>query len=69
MMKVTKEEFYGPIFRNRLNVHPRIVNDKWPYTSIFMWLSNPNREPYGKIVGRREGAFEVKDYFVTEKMP
>lgn len=65
MKKVTKDEFYGPIFRDRLNVHPRIVNDQYPYTSVFMWPANPHRDPYGKIVGRIEGGLEFKDYYVA----
>jgi len=67
MRRVTREEFYEPINRDRLNLHPRIMNDKFPYTSVFMWPSSPHREPYGKIVGRIESGLEVKDYFVTER--
>lgn len=66
MKQVTKEEFYEPINRDRLNLHPRIINDKWPYTSVFMWVGIPHREPYGKVVGRAVGDMEVKDYFVSE---
>lgn len=64
MRQVTKEEFYGPIFRDRLNVHPRIVTNKYPYTSDFIWLSAPHRAPYGRVVGRMEKGSEFKDYFI-----
>lgn len=64
MRQVTKEEFYGPIYRDRLNVHPRIVTGRYPYTTDFIWLSNPHRVPYGRIVGRIECGTVVKDYYL-----
>ena len=66
MRQVSKEEFYGPIYEGRLNLHPSIVNDKFPYTSVFKWLVAPWREPYGKIVDRVEGGSVVRDYFVAD---
>jgi len=64
---VSKEEFYEPIFRDRLNVHPRIVTDKWPYTSVFIWPSQPHKEAYGKVVGLANGGSEY--YIATRPTP
>lgn len=65
MRQVSKEEFYGPIWKDRLNVHPSIVNDRYPYTSEWRYLNDPMRRIYGRVVGRMEGGLSVKDYYLT----
>ncbi len=41
LKEVTKDEFYGIIFRDRLNVHPRSA----PHASYWEF---PNRQLFGK---------------------
>jgi hypothetical protein len=58
MRPVSRNEFYercGP-----LNVHPSIITDKWPYTSIWKL---PNRDVFGKSVGKPDGTSE---YFIND---
>ena len=59
--EVTKDEFYAGI--GSKNVHPRIVTNNWPYTSVF--LDRFGGE-HGKIIGYiPEGkADEVKRYML-----
>lgn len=63
MRRVTKEEFYGEIYRRNLNVHPSIVNGKWPYTSVFRFLNNPHNASFGKVVEQADGS---KEYYRNE---
>lgn len=63
MRSVSKDEFYGPIYAKGLNVHPSIVNGKWPYTSVFRFLNNPHAVPYGKVVGLPDGS---KEYYLSD---
>lgn len=44
--EVSMDEFYRVI--GPLNVVPFFVNNKWPYTSVFV---TPDRQARGKIVG------------------
>jgi len=60
MRQVTKDDFYAAM--GPLNVHPTITNDKWPYTSDWM----VGRVVVGRTVGRLEGPFERKDYYLAE---
>lgn len=59
--EVTKDEFYRVI--GSQNVSASIVNDRWPYTSLFM---TPDRQVRGKSVGYLpEGsALEAKRYYL-----
>ncbi len=63
MQQVTRDEFFKTLTDQKLDVIPRIVTDKYPYTSL--WEFRSNRAPYGKTVGRIEGGREVTDYFVA----
>jgi hypothetical protein len=67
MRKVTREEFLAPIFDKRLDVQPRIVNDRYPYTAIWEFHRQAGRPAYGKTVDRIESESGVKitDYFVS----
>lgn len=60
MRQVTKDQFYATI--GPLNVVSTITNSKWPYTSDFTL----HRELVGRVVGKLEGPFEVKEYFLAE---
>jgi len=51
--QVSKNEFYARM--NPLNVHPRIVEDHWPYTST--WELQPSRLVIGKSVGQQDGSY------------
>lgn len=64
MRLVTKDEFYGPIYARNLNVHPSIVNDRPPYTSVFRYLNNPHAPPFGKVVGLPDG---TNEYYLNEE--
>lgn len=59
--EVTKDEFYANI--GPKNVHPRIVTDTWPYTSVFVCRHG---DVHGKKIGYiPEGkADEVKRYML-----
>ena len=63
MTLVTKDEFYGEIYRRNLNVHPTIINGKWPYTSVFRYLNSPHASPFGKAVELANG---TKEYYLNE---
>lgn len=65
MREVSREEFFEPIMRDRLDLHPRIINDSYPYTSEYCWRTNPNKQPYGRVVGSIDGGIEVKHYFIN----
>lgn len=57
---VSKDEFYKRM--NPLNVSPRIINDRYPYTSDWHLQSGTGREVIGRSVGRVEGGW---DYFLA----
>lgn len=63
MRPVTREEFFGPIYARKLDVHPSIQPGPWPYTSIWRFPRNPGSRPYGKSVGRVNGGY---DYYLAE---
>ena len=65
MREVTKDEFYRRIYDDGLDLHPTIVSNAYPYTSVFRWRKNPHAEPYGKVVGTIERGVEVNTYFVS----
>ena len=64
--EVSKDKFYRGI--GRQNVHPTIVNDRWPYTSEF-------KTPSGEVRGRIEGylpagsALSKNRYYLPEPQP
>jgi len=60
MLQVTKDQFYATV--GPLNATSAITNDKWPYTSDF----TIHRELVGRVIGRLEGPFEVKDYYLAD---
>ena len=60
MREVTQKEFYDVI--GPLNVHPHIINDKWPYTSDFL---TPSGQFRGRVVNTDsliDGLHERKYY-------
>jgi len=58
MRKVTKEVFFATV--GPLNVHPRIINESYPYTSD--WMVNNGRDS----VGRTVGVYETPGVVVNE---
>lgn len=48
--EVSEDEFYAVI--GPQNVHPRIVNGSYPYTSVFM---TPSGQEKGKAIGGEPG--------------
>ncbi|KFB11066.1 hypothetical protein [Nitratireductor basaltis] len=63
MKQVTRDEFFKQINEQKLDVLPRIVTDKYPYTSN--WEFRGSRALYGKTVGRTEAGCTVTDYFLA----
>lgn len=62
MREITKEEFYKRV--NPLNVHPRGINDTYPYA--WDWhLQNGDRSRIGQTVGYMDGV-ELKHRFYLE---
>jgi hypothetical protein len=50
MREVSKQEFYGLIYSEGLDVHPRI-DGPYPFISVFIYQSGPNwRREFGRIV-------------------
>ena len=66
MRKVTKEQFFAPIYAKNLDVHPRIVTG-FPYTSSWEFHRQVNRAVYGKTVDRVEGGRISTDYFLVSE--
>lgn len=62
MREVSREEFYKRI--GPLDVHPRIVNDRWPYVSMWEMHHQAGRPCVGKSVGRTDGSYV---YFLLER--
>lgn len=62
MRQVTKEEFFARV--GGLDVHPRIINSEFPYTSLWEFPRQPGKAPIGKSVGRKDGG---TDYFLADK--
>ena len=62
MKQVSKADFFGPIFANRLDVHPRITNDRWPYRTDWQFHRKPGAPLYGKAIGKTDG---TNDYFLV----
>ena len=59
---VSKEQFYAAM--GPLNVHPQIVDDKYPYTTE--WRSQNNgRLIVGKSIWKIENGVQVTDYFLA----
>ena len=61
--KVSKDEFYRMI--GPRDVQPRITNDKYPYTSVWIDHATSSRPVIGKTVGRIEGGKLLTDYFLA----
>jgi hypothetical protein len=64
MKPVSKTEFYKRIYDGKLDVQPHIVNDKWPYASLWTFHNKPGRPIFGKSVGRDERGRHFTDYFL-----
>lgn len=62
LRKVTKDEFFKAINADKLDVHPTIITDKYPYTSEWRFPRNPGRQVYGRTVGQPNGGNE---YFLA----
>ncbi len=60
LKEVTKEEFYGRIYRGKLNVHPRSEPD------ASYWEFSSNRQLFGKSTPGWRGVGE-KAYFLEVK--
>jgi hypothetical protein len=68
MKEVSREEFFKPIYQHKLDVHPRITNDRHPYTSEWSFHNLTTRPVYGKTVDRVEGGVCKTSYFLSEAM-
>lgn len=64
MRKVTKDEFYEAIYSGRLNVHPHVAT-RYPYTSVWKYLDNSFKTPFGKTVDKEVGGMTVTDYYIN----
>jgi len=64
MREVTKQEFFGPICTNRLDVHPHITSG-FPYASIWKNPRSPLSPPYGKTVDILSGGVLIGRYFIN----
>lgn len=60
--RVTKDQFFAPIYDLGLDVHPDIIS-RFPYTSEWRHQKRIGRPLYGRTVQRLEGALIVTDYF------
>lgn len=65
MRQVSQTEFFNALRAEKRDVHPRIANSTYPYTSSWEFQREPYRAPFGKSVGRIEGGLEVQDYFLA----
>ena len=61
---VTKEQFFAPIFRDQLEVHPSIVT-RFPFTSEWRFHRQLGVPLYGKTVDRVEGGVTVTVYLLA----
>lgn len=64
MRKVTKEQFFAPIYAKNLDVHPRIVTS-FPYTSSWEFHRQTDRAVYGKTVDNVDRGRINTEYFLT----
>jgi hypothetical protein len=65
MVKVTKDEFFKTI--GPQNVHPQIMNSKWPYTRDF---KTPLGEWRGRIIDFEvEGDTIGSEYYLPDVTP
>lgn len=65
MKQVSKEEFFAPIFRDALNVHPTPVgacDDIRGYRSLWRF---PNGDIYGQTYGGN-GTGQGREYYLQE---
>lgn len=63
--QVSHDKFFERINSQKLDVQPRIVNDRYPYTASWDFHRLPGRPVYGKTVDRVEGGRTVTDYFLN----
>ncbi len=65
MRIVTKDEFFAPIYRDKLDVHPRIINSRFPYTSMWEFHRLHGQPLYGKTVDSTEAGRINTTYYLT----
>ena len=51
MREVTKDEFFARLNAERRDVHPRIMNDRWPYQVEWEFHREPGRPLFGRSFG------------------
>lgn len=62
LRSVSKKTFY--VFIGPLNVHPRIVSDKYPYTTEWRLHTN-GRQLIGVSIDKIEQGVRYTDYFLA----
>jgi hypothetical protein len=62
MIQTTKERFFATV--GKMNVHPRIINSKYPYTSDWM---TPSGSLEGRTVDTVLNGKQETAYFVEER--
>lgn len=67
MRQVTRVEFFNDIIARKLDVHPTITNDRFPYASAWIFPRQPGRPVYGKSVDRLERGALVTDYYLNRE--
>lgn len=63
MRRAGKEEFYEPIYRDRLNVHPTIITG-FPYTSDWKYQGTLTGKTYGRTVDILIGGMIQTEYYL-----
>lgn len=59
MRQVTKKEFYEVLFKDKLNIISKIINDDYPYVTVFEYAQS--RIEFGRIVPKNPLVYKFED--------
>lgn len=66
MRPVSRDEFFARLYAEKQDIHPRITNDRYPYSSDWNYQRRPGAPPFGRTIGRVEHGITVKSYFLAD---